>query len=170
MPSFRLSRLLPVVCAALLSSAPLALAADVYEGVLNIIWQDPRPGSGAATEVRYWLALPDGRTLALDMNGRQSEALTLMGRTVLVNGRSDAGAAATAGLPAADGLVVDSIAVARDGAASGATTSATALGTKKVIFLLLKFADDAAGPPAPAVYTKPPHPHTPPPGSGVPPT
>jgi M6 family metalloprotease-like protein len=148
-----------------------ARAAETYEGTLQITWQDPHPGSAAAGGTSFWLALADGRTIPLQMNGLQSSALTLMGKAVVVSGRQAAGVAGAPGGSGLDAITVDSNVAARTGPGLEATTSAVALGTRKVIFVLLAFPDDGGVVPhAPAFYTNLTNPDTPPPGQGIPAT
>jgi M6 family metalloprotease-like protein len=168
-PSGRLRALVLIFFAALLLSAKPLHAQVAYDGTLQIVWQDPRPGATLGGGTHYSLALADGRIIELQMNGRETAAIALMGRPVTVTGR--AGAAATSAMfgSAAGTLVVDSIAAAR-GFSTDASTSAIAVVTKKVIFVLLRFADDAAVPHAPSFYTALTNPDTPPAGQGIPAT
>ena len=169
--TFLRSRLMLVVSAALLLSAAPLRAADVYEGILQVVWQDPRPGATLGGETRYSLALADGRIIDLQMNGLESTAITLMGASVVVTGQP--GAPATNGRASVAGgvtVAVDTIAPAQGFAARDSSTSTVASGTKKVIFVLLKFSDDTAVPHAAAFYTNLTNPDTAPAGQGIPST
>ncbi|HMC78340.1 MAG TPA: FG-GAP-like repeat-containing protein [Vicinamibacterales bacterium] len=167
-PFLRIRRLTLFVSAILLFGVHPLRAADVYEGILQIAWQDPRPGSTLGGETHYSLALADGRIVGLQMNGHEAEAMALTGTMVTVSGQP--GAARTAAFAsAAATMVVEAIAPAR-ALSSSASTAAIAIGTKKVIFVLLKFADDAAVPHAPAFYTDLTNPDTAPAGQGIPAT
>jgi hypothetical protein len=143
---------------------------DTYEGILNIIWGDPRVGSDPAETV-YSLEMPDGTSLPLQLTGQENTAITYFGKPVVVTGRAGARPApANAGSPGVSGIVVDSIRPAHSfaqGAPDG-VSPAPALGTKRVLFLLLKFADDTAVPHPPSFFLNLTNPDTP--SAGIPAT
>jgi hypothetical protein len=166
----------------LLSSAPLLAqqgAPLTVEGTLNIVWGDPHPQFGSGGETVYTLeslnptSLPAelaGRDrVRLQLAGRESEAVHYFRRRVVVSGRAAQNPAAP-GAPqgtAAD-LVVDSI--TPSAAPLAPSAEASVFGTKKVIFLLLQFSDDAAVPHPPVFFTDLTNPDTPPVGEVFPAT
>jgi M6 family metalloprotease-like protein len=140
-----------------LSLVAFALTADdlarrSVEGTLIVVWGDPRPGASGG-ETRYALALSDGTLMPLQLNGQEQDALANFGQRVTVSGLVDANAT----------IDVESI------AGPGAATQSV-LGTKKVIYLLVKFSDDAAVPHPPVFYTDLNNPDTPPAGEVFPTT
>ena len=145
--------------------------AQTFEGTLLIVWGDPRPDSGAAGETRFTLALPDGRQLPLQMTGQEHVALSYFGKPVVVSGRLAARPSAVAGAPDPEIIVVDSIGPSQTpAAAADQDPSAAVSGTKKVLYLLLKFSDDAAVPHPPSFFTNLTNPDTPPSGEVFPAT
>ena len=142
---------------------------QTYEGILGVVWGDPHPDFGSGSEIRYTLTLPDGSMLLLQLTGQESEAALYFGKRVLVSGRAVQSRAAPAGAQAAPAIAVDTIALSSVPQAE-ASAAGVALGTKKVIFLLVKFSDDAAVPHPPAFYTNMTNPDTPPGGEVFPTT
>ncbi|HUR82005.1 MAG TPA: IPT/TIG domain-containing protein [Thermoanaerobaculia bacterium] len=162
----RTTRLL-VLSALLLARVSVAqepASQQSFEGTLIVVWGDPRPGDSVAGEIRYALALPNGHVIDLQINDQQNAALLHFGEHVRVSGHfvpnppnTPAGAAGRIGVETITGT---------------RTTAATqsVLGTKKVIYLLVKFSDDAAVPHPPAFYTNLNNPDTPPAGEVFPTT
>lgn len=70
-----------------LGPAPAQLAGSRFEGTLNVIRGDPRPGSpGGAT--LFTLTMPDGTTVPLQIGGAQQNiAIQFFGKRVAVQGR-----------------------------------------------------------------------------------
>jgi M6 family metalloprotease-like protein len=144
--------LLAVCLAAFAVAAADRASLRTVEGTLTIVWGDPRPGASGG-ETRYALALTDGTVIPLQLNGHEQAALANFGKQVTITGlTSDAGT-----------IDVDSI------AGSGAETQSV-IGTKKLIYLLVKFSDDAAVPHPPVFYTDLNNPDTPPVGEVFPTT
>ena len=144
--------------------AAQAVQADAFEGTLSVVWADPRPGQPGPGETLFSLDLPDGRQLALDLTGREHEALRHFGRQVRVRGRMATRPATTPRGAAQQGIVVDTIEAAPRGAAAMPAASepeAAVLGGRRVLFLLVKFADDTNVPHAPAFFTDLTNPDTP---------
>lgn len=138
-------------------------------GVLGIVWGDPHPTLGQTSSTLFSLALTDGTTLPLQMNGQESIATSYFGKQVIVSGHqpaNQAAALATTSTAAQTPFLVESIAPVITAPAPGQPLQSQALaasvsGTKKVIYLLLKFPDDATGPHPPAFYTDLNNPDTP---------
>lgn len=156
--------------------AQTATPLQILEGTLDVVWGDPSPTLGTASDIRYALTLPDGSVRQLHLTGQQSEAAFSFGQRVTIAGRA---AEARAALPnaavnraAAQTIVVESLAPGaplRAAAASPASTAAVS-GTRRVIFLLLQFSDDGAVPHPPAFYTNMTNPDVPPAGEDFPTT
>jgi M6 family metalloprotease-like protein len=128
------------------------LSMQSMEGTLTVVWGDPAPGA-ASGETRYALALSDGTVIPLQLNGHENAALMNFGQRVTVSGfTSDAGT-----------LHVNAIAAAKGGTSG-------VIGTKKVIYLLVKYPDDAEVPHPPVWYLGLTNPDTPPAGEVFPTT
>ena len=137
--------------------------AGTYEGILGVVWGDPHPTFGSASDIRYTLTAPDGRMQLLQLTGQENEAAAYFGKRVRVSGRQvQAQAVAAAGAQPASAIVVDGIALTPGAQAQADAFEASVLGTRKVIFLLVKFSDDAAVPHPPSFYTDMTNPITPP--------
>ena len=136
-----------------------------FEGNLLVVWGDPHPDAGRGGETRFILSLPDGRDLPLEMAGRENEALAHFGKPVVVTGRLASRAPRAAGAPFEERIAVDAIAPVRSPSAATATQpEAAVLGSKRVIFVLLKFAGDTNTPHPASFYTNLTNPDTPPAG------
>jgi M6 family metalloprotease-like protein len=135
---------------------------------LNVVWGDPHPELGNGGETRFTLVMPDGRIVPLEMAGQDSAAVLHFGRRVTISGRVvpyRAPAVAGGGMEA---IRVDTI--ARSAERGDQNTSAAVVGTRRVIYLLLRFSDDAAVPHPPAFFTALTNPDTPPGGAEFPAT
>jgi len=144
-------------------------ATTTVEGTLNIVWGDPHPQLGSAGNVLYTLVSPDGTALPLQISAaQQNVAARYFGKRVAVTGRTVPNQFATTQSVAASAIAVDAIASADTQQPQG--VSAAVFGTKKVIYLLLKFSDDTAVPHPPAFYTNLNNPDTPPAGEVFPAT
>jgi M6 family metalloprotease-like protein len=145
---------------------------QTLEGVLGVLWGDPQPGSIAGGATFYTLTRPDGSVLRLDLPGLESRAIQYSGQRVTVSARvSDA--QPVPGGDAQATAIVESIELAPANAVAGVRAdvqSAAVTGTKKVIYLLVKFADDTAVPHAPSFFTDMTNPDTPPAGQPFPST
>jgi hypothetical protein len=137
------------------AAAAQAAPPQTYEGILNVVWGDPRLAS-VRSEMKFSLAMADGSSLALQMTGQENLAIAYFGKRVVVTGRPGARPAAIAGAGAADesAIIVDSIGPAQPPAQgfAGDVSAAPAIGTKRVLFLLLKFQDDTAVPHPPSFF------------------
>lgn len=142
-------------------------ALQTLEGTLEIVWGDPRPGSGSGGDIRYALGLADRSVVPLQLNGHEGAAVFYFRKQVIVTGRTVQGQAAAGNVQAAATLVVDSIAPSQ---ALQSLAAPAVVGTKKVIYLLAKFSDDAAVPHPPLFYTDLTNPDTPPAGEVFPTT
>ena len=161
----RLSIACLLAVAASISDAQ-AQGLQVFEGTLQVVWGDPDPLVGRASGLAFSLAFDDGRVLPLRLNGRETAALHLFRRRVIVTARMRA-PGSPAGQPEAD---VDAIALSTGAEPSAATPSAAVLNPRRVIFLLVKFPEDTTVPHPASFYTNITNPETPPPGSNFPST
>ncbi len=171
-PSRPLYVSLIVLCLALVGVARPALAQEQLEGTLLVAWGDPHPTLGGASEVRYTLALPDGRMVPLDVTGREALAVASFGRRVVLTGRPQASAAPAVigAAPVEATFAVEAILPLSDPASALAEPGAVAFGTRKVVFVLAKFPDDAAVPHSATFFTDLTNPLTPPGGATFPAT
>lgn len=113
------------------------------EGVLTMQWADPRPGVIGGT-VRYQLNMADGTTLPVDVPpGLHGTAADAFNKRVAVIGSATADRDGSLRL-SADWLV-------RIDPESAADTRAVT-GTRRVLYVLLKFAGDTQAPHPPAFY------------------
>ena len=175
-PLPRQSRLLALsflVLAAIASGDRLAMAQEPpsiqrpsrsVEGTLIVVWGDPRSGADAGGETRYALATTDGKLLRLQLSGQEDAALLNFGKRVTVSGPVVQNPPDVVTGADSETMLVDSI------SAQSAGAEASVLGTKKVIYLLVKFSDDAAVPHPPVFYTDLNNPDTPPVGELFPTT
>ena len=131
-------------------------ALRTVEGTLIVVWADPHPDLSTAGGIRYSLALDDGTIKELDLNGQESAALLHFGRRVTIGTTSGTDSSSTA---------VQSITTSLPGDLPDGSPS-----TKKVIYLLLKYADDEDVPHPPSFYSNLNNPDTPPPGEVFPST
>src|SRR5262249_41986530 len=164
-------RMCAFAIAAILLGLPGAALADTFTGTLNVVWGDPKDRSLAAGGVQYILATPDGRYVPMQVASGTNSVLPFNGRPVVVTGQL-ASQPRVAGTAGAETIVVESITL--DASAPARSGPAVVSGTRKVIFLLLKFQDDATearpDPHAAGFYTDMTNPDTPPGGSLFPPT
>ena len=171
-----LTLLLPIVFGSNISFAQTPVTKQVtavsptltYEGILTVRWADPKPLLGFGGETRYALALADGSILPLQLTVQDGVAQFYFNKRVLVSGRA-ALKPATSTSPAVETIEVDTIAPSPMQPAAP-NVSASVSGTKKVIFLLVKFQSEAAVPHPPVFYTDMTNPSTPPAGEVFPAT
>jgi hypothetical protein len=121
---------------ALTSGWAIAQPAGVarYEGILTIIWGDPRPGQPGG-ETRFHLTLPDGTTYRLQIDpAQQSSAMLYFSKRVAVQGRlaSNAIVEPTITVDQIEGLEP----------AQGSAVDEPKAVTRKVLFILLKYKND----------------------------
>ena len=149
------------------STAKAQVATTTFDGTLQVTWGDPHRTLGSGGETRYSIALDDGRLLTLQVSGLEGTAAFYLGKRVRITGRlgpnQDALANAASGTVVVDRIDPDQ-AFQADAPASAVT------GTKKVIFLLVKFSDDTSVPHPPAFYSDMLNPDTPPAGEVFPTT
>jgi ABC-type transport system substrate-binding protein len=141
-----------------------------FEGILNIIWGDPYPKLGSGGPTQYTLTLLNGTNVALQLAGKESYAENYFLKRVVVSGRAVPNQYATTHTYARSSIVVDTIAPSQTQLGGQATTAAGVFGTRRVIYLLLKFSDDSAVPHPPVFYTDLNNPDTPPVGEVFPAT
>jgi gametolysin peptidase M11 len=126
-----------------------------FVGILTAIWGDPRPG-GSGGSVRFELTSPDGTKHPLLISGaKQSEATQYVGKPVTVDGSLTNNAALGPST-----IVVNQIAPAASPNNAPMQPQAV-IGTRKALFLLLKFKGDAQQPHAISFYTALTNPLTP---------
>ncbi len=153
-------------------SAPPAVS-ESFEGILSVVWGDPGPYAiGGAT--RHTLTLRDGTTVPLQFQGQESSALRQFGRRVRLSGRR----LGTNRLRPSK-IVVDAITLGNGtvtfaepaiSSAEPANGSTPVIGTKRVLYLLLRYTDDTAVPHPPQFYDDLNNPDIPPQGAGFPST
>ena len=144
--------------------------AQAFDGGLEVVWGDPHPVLGRASDIRYSLGMPDGRHIPLRLSDElRNQAVSYSGKPVTVSGRLVSGLAAAPGAAPTDVILVDGI-ISRLAAPSDVATTNLVSGTKRVIFLLVKFSNDSAVPQAGSFYTDLANPGTPPPGAPFPST
>lgn len=150
-------------------------------GILNIEWGDPHPDLNAGAVAVVWLERPGpqgmppefaGRSrIRLALNGLESLAVNLQGRPVEVLGRAIANPVAAARAAEPFAFSVDNL---EEPLNNPITAGAAVSGTRKVIYLLLRFSDDEAEarplPHAPSFYTDMNNPDTAPGGTNIPAT
>ncbi|HVZ51067.1 MAG TPA: hypothetical protein VG986_03815, partial [Pseudolabrys sp.] len=112
------------------------LTGNRFEGTLNVIWGDPRPGGTGGT-TKFNLALPNGTTVPLQVDpAEQNATIQHFGKSVVVQGHS---APTPSGEP---GIAVEQMTLAPNQSAAPAVVS----GTRRVLFLLLRFKGDTQQP------------------------
>src|SRR5262245_25400693 len=133
-------------------SAQVQGSGQTFEGILTIQWGDPQFRESAGV-IRYTLATPDNEYFAIETSQDANELLQLQRHRVVVTGRLAAASPASGGSGGNRVIVADAIAddprvplQAPFGDPQGVT------GTKKVVFVLLRYADDAGVPHPPAFF------------------
>lgn len=126
------------------ADAQTAPSGGRLEGILTTVWADPHAASAAKSEVVFTLTAPDGTRTTLNVAPElQSQAMQLTGKRVVVQGSAAPGGEASSQSVAASAIE-----------ASGVEQQAATVGTRKVLFILLKFKGDAQAPHKPAFFTK----------------
>jgi hypothetical protein len=143
------------------------VAVEQFEGTLLIVWGDPHPDLGAGGEVRYSVALPDGRVFPLRLAGQESVSASDFGKRIIVSGRRVARPSTIADTATE---VIEVQTIARIQTQLDDRTDQAVLGTRRVIYLLTRFSDDLAVPHPPGFYTDMTNPDTPPAGAPFPAT
>ena len=157
--------------AALAQPAEPPAVTQSFEGILSVVWGDPGPYAiGGAT--RHTLTLRDGTTIPLQLEGLESSALRLYGRRVRLLGRRLAASRFTPSKIIVDAITPPSGAstFAEPGTPAEAAFPLGAVGTKRALYLLLKYADDTEGPHPPQFYDDLNNPDVPPQNAGFPST
>jgi hypothetical protein len=144
-------------------------SSQIFEGILNIVWGDPHPVVGSGGETRYTLTLLDGTSVPLQLTGQDNTAAYYFGKRVVVSGRAVSNQFGKTYSQDPWAILVDTITPGQE-QKEVQGTSASVFGTKKVIYLLLKFSDDSAVPHPPKFYTDLNNPDTPPGGEVFPAT
>lgn len=147
-PIARTARYAGLLAATLASGT--ATAAPALRGILSVVWADPRHperlASGQALQ-RFELALPDGTTRSLRLTpALAAQAVTLAGQTVEV---SIPGAMPEAAPTPLAATALRAVAGLPDRAAS--TTPGTPV-TRRVLYILLKYAGTTQEPHAPKFF------------------
>jgi len=157
----------------LISSGLQAQPTTTTEGTLQILWGDPHPQHASDGAVRYELVLPNGKTRPLNMKGNENVAIHYFGQQVSVSGIQTPNLQkipqTTNSSVISSAIEVGSISPIHKKQLQADATSGV-FGTKKVIYLLLKFSDDTKIPHPPAFYTNLNNPDTPPAGEMFPST
>jgi len=153
------------------SQATISTSPQTFDGTLLVVWGDPHPDFGGAGEIRYTLALSDGsgRLLPLQLAGQENVAALHFNKPVIVTGQLAAGTSPLSGAQGTAAIVVDTIAPSPTLNAV-ADSAAAVFGTKRVLYLLVKFSDDVAVPHGPTFYSNLNNPDTPPAGEVFPAT
>jgi hypothetical protein len=127
---------------------------DRFEGILSVVWGDPQPGA-AGGETRFTLTLPDGSRRRLAFNpAQQNAAIGYFGQRVVVDGRTTPGARGIA-----------TVAVDRLVGVSAEIPVVKPKATRRVLYILLKYRDDAQEPHPASFFNDLTNPLTPPSGS-----
>lgn len=130
------------------ATAQPAPSGDQFQGILTAVWADPHPASTAQSKIYFSLAYPDGSRAAVDVApALESQAVQLAGKTVIVRG---AAVAAQSGESDAGRIAASAI----EAAGVERQAAAAVTGTKKVLFILLKFKGDAQTPHKPTFFKK----------------
>ena len=149
-----------------------AQAIETIEGVLTKVWADPPPGDPGGT-VLFLLTGDDGRVVRLEATDMETRAAGLLGRRVRVVAQVPE-AVGVPGVSALEPTVfvqsLEPSSLGVGGAPVSADAAAVVSGTRRVIFLLVKFSDDTDGPHPPVFYTDMTNPDTAPAGELFPST
>jgi hypothetical protein len=140
------SRLSVCVALTLLLGFAGTAAAQTFNGTLSIVWGDPK-NPGGPSPMRYFLALPGGQSVeVLPGDGGGAPLLPLQGKAVVVTGQMSA-PPPTVRTGESQVLIAQSILADPSAPASASDRSPKLVsGTKKVLFVLTRFADDATAP------------------------
>jgi len=136
------------------------------EGMLSVVWGDPRPGATGGV-IRFSLTTPDGIRYRLQVGADQQNAtIGYFGKRVIVQGQvvqDQRNSNAPGNEPS---IAVDQIEVAP----SAKTIQPRAAVTRRVLFILLRFKGDTQEPHPPSFFRKLTNPKLPPAGSNIPAT
>lgn len=159
-----------LICVAILL-APAGLQAQQAdtkaEGILHIVWGDPHPEFGSGGVTLYTLELLNGQRVPLQLTGQDTVAAYYFGKRVIVSGHVVQNQLTTANTLNPWAIVVDRIALSTS---LEQQAQASVFGSRKVIYLLLRFSDDASVPHPPGFYLDLNNPDTPPVGEVFPAT
>jgi hypothetical protein len=143
----------------------MAQVSTSFNGILAITWGDPRPGESGGG-MRFKLTEPNGATHPLQIEAaQQAAAVQFFGKRVTVQGSVNTSAALGPST-----IVVDQIKSAEPNSNAPVQPQAAVLGTRKVLFLLLKFMGDTQTPHAISFYKNLVNPLTPVAGTNTPTT
>jgi hypothetical protein len=144
------------VLAGLSGTAPAQQSGDRHQGFLTVVWGDPHPSVHEGGGKRFTLTYPDGSRVPLEVPADlQNEAIQHSGKRVTVRGNASAESGTTR-------IRVQSI----EAPEAGPRTEIT--GTRKVLFILVRFAGDAQTPHPRSFYPALTNPMTP--STGIPAT
>jgi hypothetical protein len=147
---------LTVLSASAAFAQPLP-SGDGFQGILSVVWGDPKPGVLADVGTRFSITYPDGTRVPLNIGpDLQNVAVQHAGKRVRVRGR----ASAESGSPR---ISVDAIEEPEDGIKPQAV-----IGTRKVLFILVRFQGDTQTPHSPNFFKQMTNPLIPP--AGIPAT
>jgi hypothetical protein len=119
-------------------TAAAQVATASFNGILSVIWGDPKPDTDGVGAMRFTLTLPNGTEHPLQLApGQQNAAIQFFGKQVTVQGRMAATAAPDGRTP----IAVDDITSAEPN--NGALQRPRAKVTRRVLFVLLRFKGDA---------------------------
>jgi hypothetical protein len=139
------------------ASGPAIAQTASFEGILAVVWGDPRPGSAGGATL-FNLTVPDGTTYPLDIDtAQQNAAIGQFGRRVVVRGRM------TRGSGGASRIAVDQL----DAAEQERAGQPRAAVTRRVLYVLLKYQGDTQEPHPPQFFLDLTNPKVPPAGSNV---
>jgi hypothetical protein len=144
------------------ASAANAQSVTAVEGILTAVWADVRPGFGKnpGDDMRFNVTLADGATIPLDVAPwDRTTAIRAFGKRVRLEGRP-AAASPVVGGASGRALTVDKLTLLEDTAPKSVAAAVTTA-TKRVLFVLVKFAGDTQAPHAPAFYKALANPLTP---------
>jgi hypothetical protein len=135
------------------ASAQQAAGGTTIEGIVTVVWGDPRHGIGGAT--RFGIDLPDGRKYKLEARpGQENMVLRHFGKRAVARGQLKKD------LQGAPLLAVEQI---EPGVQESAVATATTV--RRVLYVLLKFRGDTQEPHPPSFFKKLTNPLTAPEGS-----
>lgn len=130
---------------------------DRFQGILSVVWGDPKPGVRADVGLRFSITYPNGTRVPLNIGADlRNVAVQHIGRRVAVRGHASV-------VSGSQQIDVDAIEEPE-----GGITPQAATGTRKVLFILLRFKGDTQSPHTPAFFKNLTNPLTPP--AGIPAT
>lgn len=129
---------LPTFNTALAQALP---SGNQFQGILSVVWGDPKPGVQADVGMRFSLTYPDGTHVPLNVGPDLGNvAVQHSGKRVRVRGRASV-------VSGAQQIDVDAIEEPQ-----GAITPQAVTGTRKVLFILLRYSGDTQQPHTPNFF------------------